>query len=151
MLEIMKDSHVGANGVACFVLLALAKWALILDQPPENLLFALFLAPILGRLAMVMGITCFPYARKEGIGKAFAAYAGKSSFLFAFLTALPWIFMAALMKGMGAFLALAAVLLSTYCLARYAVKALGGLTGDVYGAVTEIAETIVLCVFAFLP
>ena len=149
MLEIMKDSHVGANGVFGFAILILAKWSLLIDQSPEKLLIAIFLMPILGRLAMVMSITLFPYARPEGIGKAFAEYATKKSFYFAFAIALFCTLYATLQYGTLAFIAFFSVLLFTYWFSGYVTKTLGGLTGDVYGAVTEISETIVLFVFLF--
>lgn len=149
MLEIMKDSHVGANGVFGFAILIMAKWSLILDLAPEKLLPALLLMPVLGRLAMVMGITLFPYARKEGIGKAFAEFADKKSFYFALAVALICVLGSAMIYGYTVFAALGGVVVFTWLFSRYVTNLLGGLTGDVYGAVTEIAETIVLFVFLF--
>ncbi|MCE5287420.1 MAG: adenosylcobinamide-GDP ribazoletransferase, partial [Pelosinus sp.] len=83
MLEIMKDSRVGANGVMAAGLLFLVKWSLFMDISPQKLVLALFVMPIIARFAMVVGITCFPYARPEGMGKAFKEYAGKSTLVFA--------------------------------------------------------------------
>ena len=143
MLEIMKDSRVGANGVTSFVLLLLLNWAILLDMPPFWLVPALFVMPVIGRCMMVGAITCFPYARPEGMGKAFAEYAGKKSLWLAFfLTAVcvaPWGPLA------GAAFLVSAVF--TVCFARYITGVLGGLTGDVYGALTLLNEVLVLLVF----
>ena len=142
-LEIMKDSRVGANGVTSFVLLLLLNWAILLDMPPFWLVPALFVMPVIGRCMMVGAITCFPYARPEGMGKAFAEYAGKKSLWLAFfLTAVcvaPWGPLA------GAAFLVSAVF--TVCFARYITGVLGGLTGDVYGALTLLNEVQVLLVF----
>jgi adenosylcobinamide-GDP ribazoletransferase len=68
MLEIMKDSRVGAHGVTAFVLLALAKWSLLLDLLPAGPAAARFAMPVLGRLAMVIAIS-IPYARPKASAK----------------------------------------------------------------------------------
>lgn len=144
-LEIMKDSRVGANGVTAFTLLILLKWSLITDIAPSLLPLALFSMPVLGRFAMVIGITSFPYARPDGMGKAFAQHANRNSLviaaIFTILLLIP--------LGTQALLSCAAVLLFTIVFAKYATKILGGLTGDVYGAITELAEIVVLLMFLF--
>jgi len=143
MLEIMKDSRVGANGVTAFCSLMLIKWSLLLDLPPADLPIALFIMPVLGRFAMVVGITLFPYARPDGIGKAFANHATKKSLLLALL-------LAALLTAPAAaqgLAALAVTILAAYAFSSYITKLLDGLTGDIYGALTEITEILVLLVF----
>jgi len=145
MLEIMKDSRVGANGVTAFTMLFLSKWSLLLDMPPENLVTALFVMPIISRLGMVMGITLFPYARPDGMGKAFAQYADKKSLIFA--TVSTFIFTVPL--GSIAIISMASIAIFTAFFCKYITKILGGLTGDVYGALTELSEVIILFVFLF--
>ncbi|HWR40047.1 MAG TPA: adenosylcobinamide-GDP ribazoletransferase [Patescibacteria group bacterium] len=144
MLEIMKDSRVGANGVVAFVLTYLLKWSLLVDLPVPMLVPALFTAPVAARMAMVMAISAFAYARPDGMGKAFAVYAGRPTQIFAVLSAalllapLGW---PAVAGGVSA--ALFALLFGRYVSCR-----LGGLTGDVYGAVAELSEVVVLVAFA---
>lgn len=136
MLEIMKDSRVGANGVVAFVCLVVLKWSVLLDFPQAVLAPALFASPIAGRMAMVAAITKFPYARPEGIGKAFAEFSGNKSLLFAVLSGFGLIAIAGLPAAAASVIAITAGLLFT----AFAAKRLGGLTGDIYGAVTEITE-----------
>ena len=148
MLEIMKDSRVGAHGVIVFVALILAKWSLLLDLLPAGPvsatpLAALFAMPVLGRLAMVIAITSYPYARPEGLGRAFAAYAGRPALHIAVGTAV----LLVVPLGPAALVALAAAAIFAVAFSRYAVRALGGLTGDTYGAVTELTEVVVLFIF----
>lgn len=145
MLEIMKDSRVGANGVMAFTLLMMLKWSLLIDLSPLLLSNVLLAMPLLGRFAMVLGITIFPYARPDGIGKAFAQYADKPTLYIAITITL--IIMAIL--GKQALLSMLFVSIGTMLFARFVTNLLGGLTGDLYGALSELAEIIVLFVFLF--
>ena len=140
MLEIMKDSCVGANGVTAFVFLVLIKWSALQTMSPKLLLASLWAMPIAGKMAMTAAITLFPYARPDGIGKAFAAYAGKKTLLIAFLSGLALL---ALGGWQPVVAALAALFISLF-FARWAARQLGGLTGDIYGACSEIAEAFLL-------
>ncbi|MEN6413632.1 MAG: adenosylcobinamide-GDP ribazoletransferase [Veillonellales bacterium] len=145
MLEIMKDSRVGASGVTAFFLLFFFKWSILMDISPSLLPLALFTMPVLARLAMVIGITCFPYARPEGMGKAFANFANRKTLYWAIC------FTAVLIVPIGirAIISAVPVLLLALLFARYSSRLLGGLTGDVYGAISELAEVLVLLTFSF--
>lgn len=145
MLEIMKDSCVGANGVVAFAVLLLAKWSLLFDLKLDanHLIIALFVMPIISRMAMVMGITLFPYARPEGIGKAFAQYANKKSLWIAAISTLLFV----VPCGFSAIISMIGVGVFTPIFCRYITSVLGGLTGDVYGALTELSEILVLILF----
>lgn len=145
MLKIMKDSRVGAHGVTSFILLILLKWAVLLDMPSTVLLTAVLVAPIIGRFAMVIGIKAYPYARPEGIGKAFAHYSGRYTIHFAALCTLLII----IPLGAKAITALMVSIVFTMLFCGYVTKVLGGLTGDVYGALNELIELLVLFVFLF--
>ena len=144
MLEIMKDSRVGANGVVGFVLIYLLKWSILIDLPGDLLILALFSAPVAARLAMVMAISLFPYARPDGMGKAFAQYAGRPALAVA--VAVTAVLLGLL--GREAISACGVAAVFAWMFGRYVTGCLGGLTGDVYGAVTELSEVMVLLVFA---
>ena len=145
MLEIMKDSRVGANGVMAFTLLMIMKWSLLLDLSPLILPNILLVMPLLGRFAMVMGITLFPYARPDGIGKAFAKYADKYTLGISIILTLPIL----ILVGKQALISMVVVSIFTILFARFVTNLIGGLTGDIYGAISELAEIIVLFVFLF--
>ena len=85
-LEIMKDSRVGSFGVVSFVLLMFLQFALLLDIHPFLLVPALFIMPIIGRMAMVLAVSCFPYARADGMGKTFADMADRGTVAIAAVT-----------------------------------------------------------------
>jgi adenosylcobinamide-GDP ribazoletransferase len=65
-MEIMRDSRVGAFGVAGGGLLLLAKYTAIVSLPH---LSGLVLAPVFGRWVLSMAIFAFPYAREKGLGR----------------------------------------------------------------------------------
>ena len=72
MLEIMKDSRVGANGVIAFFFLAALKIVSLAELlQPWPLLIAV---PAAARFAALVSIFKFPYARSEGLGRAYAAH-----------------------------------------------------------------------------
>ena len=164
MLEIMKDSRVGANGVFAFVLLMIFDWSILLDLLQSAWLFpALFVMPIVSRLMMVVAISAFPYARPVGMGKAFKDGGTKSVLYGAFFYTLILVFFPGVAAcffgiipldavGLSSWLfsmtaVILAALLFTIFFASYVTRHLGGLTGDVYGAITTLTETLVLLSF----
>ena len=164
MLEIMKDSRVGANGVFAFVLLMIFDWSILLDLLQSAWLFpALFAMPIVSRLMMVVAISAFPYARPVGMGKAFKDGGTKSVLYGAFFYTLILVFFPGVAAcffgiipldaaGLSSWVlsmtaVIFAALLFTIFFASYATRHLGGLAGDVYGAITTLTETLVLLSF----
>ena len=73
ILEIMKDSRVGAHGATCLILVLIGKYSMFTDLMVNqniyithaqffNSLFALFLMPIIARCCMSIAVVLFPYA-----------------------------------------------------------------------------------------
>lgn len=151
MLEIMKDSRVGAFGVIAIALLFILKWSLLYDMPDLLLPYSLVSMMAIARLAMTFSILFFPYARSEGMGKAFAEYAGKSAMLTAILTQIGVLLTFYFLGGFfTVYITLAATvgaLCFAFLLGRWFTRLLGGLTGDTYGAITELCEVLTLMVF----
>ncbi|MFE5318632.1 adenosylcobinamide-GDP ribazoletransferase [Paenibacillus sp. NPDC056579] len=162
MLEIMKDSRVGAMGVIACVLLLLCKWTLLQQWLPlswESTLFALPLATLWSRWYMVVAIACWPYARQgqEGGGGLGSFFRGLGAKHLAIHTAvallLSWLLVVCLGKGPfsvhGLIIVGSAVLTSGLggaMISRFLSSKLGGLTGDTYGALNEVLETVLLLV-----
>lgn len=143
VLEIMKDSRVGSFGVIALACLLLVNWSALRDVKLVLIMTPLFIMPIIGRMAMVMAIAFFPYARKEGMGKIFADMADRKTVIIAAVTTLicvvPW--------GQAAIAALVIGLAFAWLAASWLNNKLGGLTGDTYGAIETLTETVVLLVF----
>ncbi|MTI82037.1 MAG: adenosylcobinamide-GDP ribazoletransferase [Firmicutes bacterium] len=140
MLEIMKDSNVGAMGVLAALCLLLLKVALVIELAMPDKLYILVLAPVISRLCMVHTIIKFPYARKKGFGGMFAHHAGKSQLALAALTGIG---LTVVIWPVGLIFVGIALLFSAL-LSWHISRKLGGLTGDVYGAITELTEVAVL-------
>ena len=140
MLEIMKDSHVGAHGVTAAVILLLSKFVLYQMVIKAGLVFWLIpMAFLFSRWAMVMAILAFPGARAKGLGQIFIQHGRRTDgYLAAFLTVLPILVCQAWTTTVPLVLAAAAA----WLVCRSLVKILGGLTGDTYGALAELMEVV---------
>ncbi len=137
-LEILRDVHLGAFGAVGLILLLITKVASLASVPTCA---PIFLAPILGRWALVYAAT-FPPARNEGMAVLFrAGLTRRVIFAATVLAAL----ISAFFGGFG-FVAFVAAFAIATLVARLAMNRLGGLTGDVYGMICESVEVGVLLV-----
>ncbi len=137
-MDIMSDSKVGAFGIVGVILLLLLKYV---SLSSTQILPALLLMPTLSRWVMVSIIFAFPYAKRSGMGLAFKRGATWQRLTIATVIAL--IAAVALLKLWGLAL-MAALWLIAFGIASYFRSRLGGLTGDNYGAINEMAEVLVL-------
>ncbi|MCI5837244.1 MAG: adenosylcobinamide-GDP ribazoletransferase [Veillonellaceae bacterium] len=144
-LEIMKDSRVGANAVVGFVFLVLFKVGL-LAMPLQHPYAILIAMPTVSRWLMTYTVIGFPYARPQGVGKAFARFAPSYALRLATLLLL----LPLPVVGWHYFVLIAGGLLWMYGLNRSFVKKFGGVTGDTYGAVTETSELWILLIWVIL-
>jgi adenosylcobinamide-GDP ribazoletransferase len=139
-LEIMRDSRVGAFGALAGGLALLAQYSSLAALTGQARIAALMVALGMSRWAMVLAIGVFPAARATGLGAAFRAAGRRGPLVVATLIA------AALGLAFGArgiaglVVALAVALLG----GRWLTARLGGLTGDTYGALAVVAETLIL-------
>ncbi len=148
-LDIMRRSDIGPMGVAALVLLLLIQVAALAAVPrPSLAAAALMLAAVTGRVAVVVA-TGSPAARPGGFG---ALVAGRTSAADRELTvALLGCAVAAAglaaggwpLAGRGLAAALAG-LLAGGLVRLIAVRRLGGVTGDVFGAILEVSTAAVL-------
>jgi adenosylcobinamide-GDP ribazoletransferase len=151
----MHDSRAGAFGIVGVFLLLLVKY-LSLSSVPEGLMTAtLVLMPVVSRWAMVYTVFAYPYARPEGLGKAFKQAASWQRFTVAtVLTLAAAIGLARLADIDYFYLAGLAVVFGvwvvTAAMAAYMKRKFAGLTGDTYGAVNEVAEVAVLVLVCLL-
>ncbi len=151
-LKIMKDSRVGSNGVVGFVFLTLLKWQLLVYIPTIYLPFLLLCMPALSRYTMCLSITKYPYARPEGMGKAFAQYAPPYTITVATIGILiPLLLFYYWNVGTLSIYLAAVAIFVNYLMNSYCTKHLGGVTGDTYGFVVESTEIfLLLATFLFI-
>ena len=138
-LEIMKDSRVGAFGVIGVVCLLLVKFSALATLASGDRLAWLLVVPTLSRWAMVWAAWRYPLARRDGFAAWFRAGLSWPHVLVAGSTALAVALLMGRLAGLGSF---AAVWLFTILFAIWIQRRIPGLTGDVYGAVNELAEVV---------
>lgn len=158
MLEIMKDSRAGAMGVIVCVLHLLLKFSLLYTLLDANymeergsLLMLLAIVPIWSRWFMVAAIKNWPYARpNSGLGSLFRGVSGGHvalSLIVALLTTTLIIYASSptSLPGWSIVLGYTAItMLTGAAIAAYISSKLGGLTGDTYGALNELLESVLL-------
>lgn len=145
ILNIFKDTHTGAKGVLAVFALLLAKFALLSEFTRPGIYRVLLIMPVVGRWVQVWAMTLFPYARKNGLGTSFTAgckgrYLGLATF-FALLAT-------GFLLGPAGLAALLAVGLLTHGCCLVLTGRLGGLVGDIYGALCETSELFFLLFMA---
>jgi adenosylcobinamide-GDP ribazoletransferase len=141
-LAIMRDSRIGVMGASALIFVVMLKSAALLGMGTEHILTGLILAPIGGRLAIVLSMAALNYARSEG---------GLAS---VFFQENPWP-----ATGVAALLLIVALVMlipgaTLYVLITFGVvlalflvmckKILGGATGDTLGSSCELGELAVL-------
>jgi adenosylcobinamide-GDP ribazoletransferase len=143
MLAIMRDSRIGAHGATALTLLLLAKVAALAQAAERHDLLALLAFPTIARWLVALLIVVFPYARAEGLGRAFNGEAGRVQVAVA--TGIAVVVVAVLGPGLILPALGAAAVVAVFAFWLY--RRLGGLTGDVYGAAVELGEVamLVLC------
>jgi adenosylcobinamide-GDP ribazoletransferase len=142
-LEIMHDSHAGSFGVlggACVVLL---KFALLASIRIHALPLALLLTLPSARWAMVLALRIFPSARPTGLGAAFHQAATTEGLVLASIITLAIVLVAGQFIGL---IVCVTVTITTLVLGFWITRSIGGLTGDNYGAIEEVAEVAALLV-----
>ncbi len=137
-LEIMKDSRSGAMGVLAMVVIIAMKWAGLTSMPEPGWCRALLLIaiPALARGSQIIGIGVLPYGRKEGT--AHDLFGTEPLMTRLRFMVIP-VILTLLTGGRGVIVLLVYGILTALLLVWYKKK-MGGITGDMLGAMTEISE-----------
>jgi adenosylcobinamide-GDP ribazoletransferase len=152
-LAIMRRPDIGPLGVVTLVLVLLIQVTALATVPRGwPAVAALVLAAVTGRVAAVLA-TGGPAARPGGLGALVAGRTGRAGRAASGLVLLAAVIpaglalggVAAALRGLAAALA---GLLAGGLLSRAARRRLGGLTGDVFGAIIELSGAVVLLVLA---
>ena len=148
-LEIMRDSRVGSFGVLGGVCTLLFKFAAFVTLADSNYLLPLALLMVLplARWAMVLTVYIFPSARAAGLGSDFRQTVTRPRLIVAAVISLAVVLAVGRLPGLAAWFGgtLAALLVGAW-----AMRVLGGLTGDIYGMIEEVAEMVALLLLVLL-
>jgi len=144
-LDIMKQSDIGPMGVVALVLALLLEASSVAALDLRTAAVAVALGPLLGRLSIVLATVAAPPARPGGFGALVTRVTSRRSAVVqlvlagALVLAVPW-----LVTGWRAATATAcsaaAALLIAWAFRRSAQRRLGGVTGDVFGATSEVTQ-----------
>jgi adenosylcobinamide-GDP ribazoletransferase len=148
ILQVMRDSRIGAIGAISVTILILAKFVLIKELivehifgstlPVERILLVIF---CLSRWAMVISAGMSRYARNSRIGRAFTELVDVRIVCLASI--IPIVSAIILFKLCG-LIWLSITLLLSFLVSRIASHKVGGITGDILGGVNEIVEIVLL-------
>lgn len=141
ILEIMKDSRVGSHGDTAGTLVLVSKFVLLGQLPGEAKILSLVLVPAMGRWAQVYAATVHPYARIYGGTGNFIQQVGNREIFWSSLTVLVTV---ALLLGLKGSILAGTVFIGTAGLGWYISRKIGGMTGDVLGAMNECIEVLTL-------
>lgn len=142
-LEIMKDSRIGSYGALALGLVTALRIGALSAMRPEAGAMAFLFAGGAARAAAALVMGTLPYARAAPAAKLAPADRPVSvAEVFGAVALSLW--PALLMNWRGALAGLALAAVSTAFMAQTARRLIGGYTGDVLGAVEQLAEAALL-------
>jgi len=141
-LRIMKDGKVGAMGAVGVFLVLMLKYGALTSVPHAIKYQSLVLMPMMGRWSQVVVAYFSDYAGLEkGLGSPFTTYV--SFFIFIATTIMAFLVAFCLLLFKGVFIA-GLIGLLCFITSQLFNRSLGGVTGDILGASSEIVEVAVL-------
>jgi len=148
--RVMQDRRAGSFGIIGACCLLLVKYVSLSNVPESWLMETLVLMPVVSRWAMVYALFAYPYAKPSGLGKEFKQGASWPRFAVATVIALA---VAWIMAQLTGFIIMLAIWVIVVAVAAFLKGKFGGLTGDTYGAINEVAEVCLLifvCLLAYI-
>lgn len=146
-LEIMHDSRVGSFGVLAGACALLLKFACFASLAKHDLPTALLVTLPSARWSLVLVLRIFPGARASGLGATFRQAVTRDRLALACVLTLAIVLFTAQFSGLIVWAVITVVALA---LGAWISRKLGGLTGDTYGAIAEVAEIAGLLAFLLL-
>ncbi len=145
-LEIMRDSRLGSYGACALVILLLLRWSAVASIADAGAVaLALVASHVAARAPLAGFMALIPPARSDGL----AATAGAPPRAAAVAAAVIGAVVLMLCLGpVAAVIAVALLAVTSGVMAGACVRALGGHTGDVLGAVEQVNEVLILLVAA---
>jgi adenosylcobinamide-GDP ribazoletransferase len=155
MLEIMKDSRVGTNAVLILIIVVFLDISLLSSIQNQTIFILLFM-PVAGRIASIVGAGSSQYAgTSDGPGRWCVELCGLKDVLsglviyfviFATAAGITGLYtgVTGFLSGVGILLTALIPPFSAFVLVRFFGSKLGGVTGDILGAVCELNQVVFL-------
>jgi len=145
IFEIMSDSHIGAFGVLCLIIIMLSQFVVFSYAD----IFTCFMMPVVGRASLIVAVSNKKYAKQtKGMGTAFIESINPrvltSNLLI--LAAFSIIVPGRIVIMTSCF----ATLMAAYFISNFIENKIGGMTGDTCGFITEISQIIFMILVLFL-
>ena len=143
-LQIMRDSRIGSFGACAIGISLLLRWSALEEiAEPRLVIPALIVAHVVSRACLPAFMHMVPPARADGLSATAGQPPGASV---AAALALGIICLVLCLGAKGAMIALATLAVAGFVIARLATRQIGGQTGDVLGALQQVAEAALLVV-----
>lgn len=148
ILEVMRDSRIGAFGVMGLILLIGAKYLALNHISDSYLSYSLMMMIVMGKNSMVLVCYRSAYARSSGgLGKPFTEHLGAREIAISLASAFAISLFLMGVKGIAIYLG---VSLFSLGYRFFFKRRLGGVTGDILGAANELSELICLLLLVIL-
>jgi adenosylcobinamide-GDP ribazoletransferase len=148
ILDVMRDSRIGAFGVIGLILLIGGKYLALYQISNSSVPYSLILMAVMGRQSMVLVCCQSFYARPNGgLAKPFTENLGYRETAWSLLSAFGITLLFMGVKGIVLFFGIG---LFSLGYRFFFMKKLGGVTGDILGAANELTELLCLILLVIL-
>jgi adenosylcobinamide-GDP ribazoletransferase len=143
VLAIMKDSRLGTSGAIGLFLVLILKYIMLVSLPDTYIAVCLAAMPVLSRMSISWSAGLSPYARKgeKSMSAGLVERTGPVEIIIS--TTLTFIICVLLLK-LAAVPLVMIIIAFTLVMVLYVKSRIGGITGDVIGAVIELSEVVFL-------
>ncbi len=141
MLEILKDSRIGSNGVLALIVTLALKVVGLHYVIANNYVFLLIIMPVIARFASILAFRIGRTPRQSGMGNFFIGKARAGHIL---TNALSLIVAASIARltALQFILSLLMIVFYTFFVVYWSTRKIGGITGDLLGFIVESCEVV---------
>lgn len=151
ILEIMKDSRLGTNGMLSILFLILLKLGLVYYIVELGNLYNLIFMPVFARMAIVIASYKSLTPRKNGMGNIFIGKPTLNMILIGLIyTLILIVFISSILFNLNAISIIKIIsfipvmIILTRYFVRYIYSKIDGITGDILGCTSELVEVLYL-------
>lgn len=156
MLDIMKDSRVGTNGVLVLILYFIFKIIFLVEVSKllvVNQGIVMLLVPVLSRINGVLNCATEPYARGTGMGKTFVDNTTLKDAGVSYIITSIFLYIVSVKTDLtfiDLFIVFNGVVGAGVFFGKLMTRKIGGITGDTLGALLELSGILSLVLMYFI-